>query len=230
VGKAARRERAAAAAEAAPEAAARPAPLLPAYVDPQGLGRDSLGPGDERSGDRRGLVRLREAEERAGRAYVASVEAQRAQDAMEVPGLSAQAWAAVRTVERTGEEAERAAMTAPPDVATAVWARLVARQDPRVAAWAREVEGKPTVAAELRAVAETAARRLGEDGARAAIRGARGAQDGPGQCEGLAGVGRALAAAQDGKLAQQAAELAMERQREAERERLGLRYGPRLGR
>ena len=49
-----------------------------------------------------GLVRLREAEERAGQGYAAGVEAQRVRDAVEVPGLSPAAWAAVRAVEQAG--------------------------------------------------------------------------------------------------------------------------------
>lgn len=107
-----------------------------------------------------------------------------------------------------------------------MWGSLTARQGVGVAeAWAREVVGKPAVAAELRAVAEAAGRRLGEDGVRELVRGARGAQEGLGQREGVAGIGRVLAVAQDGRLAQAAAERAAERQREAERDRLGLRRG-----
>jgi Ti-type conjugative transfer relaxase TraA len=176
-----------------------------------------------------GFVRLREAEEEAGRRYVREVEAQRARDAVPVPGLSEAAWAAVRALERAGDEAERAAMAK----GNPVWARLTARQDAAVAqAWAREVASKPLIAAELGAVARAAERRLGEDGVREAVQGVRGAvavTDAPGQRAGVAGIGRALAVAQDGKLATQAAERAVERAREAERERLGLRRGYGLG-
>ena len=107
-----------------------------------------------------------------------------------------------------------------------MWGTLTARQGAGVAeAWAREVEGKSAVAAELRAVAEAAGRRLGEDGVRELVRGARGvqgAQDGPGQREGLAGIGRALVASGEG---QRAHATQQERAREAERQRLGLRQG-----
>ncbi len=178
-----------------------------------------------------GLVRLREAEERAGQGYVRDVEVQRARDAVAVPGLSPAAWAAVRAVEQAADKAEREAKAE--SGYNPVWGSLTARQGAGVAeAWTREVEGKPGVAAELRAVAEAAEKRLGGDGVRELVRGARGAQDGPGQQEGLAGIGRVLSAAQDGRLAQAAAERMGEHQREAERERLGLRQGrgPSLGR
>lgn len=56
-----------------------------------------------------GLVRLRDAEERAGQGYKRDVEDQRARDTVAVPGLSLAAWAAVRAVEQAGEAAERAA-------------------------------------------------------------------------------------------------------------------------
>jgi len=54
------------------------------------------------------------------------------------------------------------------------------------------------------------------------VRGARGAQGGPEPREGLAGIGRALAAAGEGQRAHAAQQ---DRAREAERERLGLRQG-----
>jgi len=84
------------------------------------------------------------------------------------------------------------------------------------------VAARPRVEAELRAVTEAAGRRLGEDGARELMRGARAGQDGPGQREGLAGIGRALAASGEG---QRAYTRVQERARDAERERLGLRSG-----
>ena len=174
-----------------------------------------------------GLVRLREAEERAGQGYVRDVEAQRARDAVEVPGLSPAAWAAVRAVEQAAAAAEREAKAKPGY--SPVWGPLTARQGAGVAeAWAREALARPRVDAELRALAEAATRRLGEDGVRELVRGARGVQDGPGQREGLAGIGRVLAASGEG---QRAFAAQQERAREAEREQLGPRQGrgPRMG-
>ena len=168
-----------------------------------------------------GLVGLREAEERAWQGYVRGVEAQRARDAVEVPGLSPAAWAAVRAVEKAGDVAEREAKAKPGY--SPVWGPLTARQDATVAeAWAHRVLAKPGVEEELRAFAEAAGKRLGEDGARELVRGARSAQDGPRQREGMAGIGRALAASGEG---QRAHATVQERAREAERERLGLRQG-----
>ena len=168
-----------------------------------------------------GLVRLREAEEGAGRRYTAAVEAQRLQDAVAVPGLSAAAQAAVRAVEQAGDAAEREAKARPGY--SPVWGWLADRQGAGVAeAWAREVVARPEVAAELRSFAAAAAQRLGEDAVRELVRGARSAQDKPGQPEGLAAIGRALAAAGEGRRAH---ETTQERARQAERERLGLRQG-----
>ena len=115
-------------------------------------------------------------------------------------------------------------VTVPPCVTNPCWSySMTARQGAGVAeAWAREVEGKPEVAAELRAFAEAAGRRLGEDGMRDLVRSARGAQDGPGQREGLAGIGRALAVSGE---EQQARASAQERAREIEREQLGRLLG-----
>ena len=78
-------------------------------------------------------------------------------------------------------------------------------------------------------MAEATGRRLGENGVRDLVRGARAAgigQGGPEAREGLAGVGRALAAAGEGQRAHAAQQ---DRAREDERERLGLRQGPRTG-
>jgi len=83
--------------------------------------------------------------------------------------------------------------------------------------------GRPGVEAELQAFAEAARGRLGEDGVRELVRGARDVQDEPEQREGLAGIGRALAAACEG---QRAHAVLQQRAREVERERLGLRHGP----
>jgi len=76
--------------------------------------------------------------------------------------------------------------------------------------------------AELRAVMEAAGQRLGEDRVRNLVRGTRAVQGGPEQREGLAGIGRALAAAGEGQRAHAGVQ---ERARETERERLGLRQG-----
>jgi len=168
-----------------------------------------------------GLLRLREAEERAGQGYVRDVDAQRARDGVEVPGLSPAAWAAVRAVEQAGDVAEREAKAKPGY--SPVWGSLTARQSPTVAeAWAQEVESRPAVAAELRAVMDAAGKRLGEDGVRDLVRGARAAGGGPEAREGLAGIGRALAVSGEGQRAHASVQ---EQAREAERERLGLRQG-----
>ena len=75
--------------------------------------------------------------------------------------LSPAAWAAVRAVEQAGGAAEREAKARPGH--STAWGSLAARQGAGVAeARVREVAGKPAVAAELRAVSETAGRRLGE--------------------------------------------------------------------
>jgi len=71
-------------------------------------------------------------------------------------------------------------------------ARRGGAADPAMAeAWAREALGRPGVEAELQGFPEAARQRLGEDGVRELVRGARGARDGLGQREGLAGIGRA---------------------------------------
>ncbi len=124
-----------------------------------------------------GLARLREAEAHAGRAYVAEVEAQRRRDAVEVPGLSAEARAAVRAVEGAQVQASAHRDGAGHDY----WAARLAQEKAVAEVWAREVAARPGVEAELRAFAEAAGRRLGEDGARELMRGAWRAGDGPGQ-------------------------------------------------
>jgi Ti-type conjugative transfer relaxase TraA len=165
---------------------------------------------------------VREAEVAAQRAYVAGVEAQRARDLVEVPGLSPVAWAALRAVERAGQEAQRGAK------ADSVWNRLTVRTSPEVAeAWSREVVGRPEVAAELRAVVEAAGQRLGEDGVRALLRAAAApASQEAGLREGLAGmagIGRVVAASYDGRRAQEA----QERARESQQQSLSPRQGQR---
>lgn len=188
------------------------------------------------------LVRLRAAEERAGQGYVAQVEAQRARDAIEVPGLSRAAWAAVRAVEQAGTPEQRQAAARGHGEEDAAQAQ--ARRPAVAAAWARDVLAKPGVEAELRAVMEAATRRLGEGRVGELVRGARGAHEepGPGQREGLAGIGRAVAAMGEGQRAHSMARAeARERARaqtrvqvptaeqERQRPRPQQERGPRLG-
>ncbi|MFC7557466.1 BID domain-containing protein [Pseudoroseomonas wenyumeiae] len=109
-----------------------------------------------------GLEREEAARQRAGEACRAEVAAQRARDAVEVPGLSQRAWRAV-------EALEQARTTSLPPKAgkapQAYWQALAGRPDPALAeAWQRVVRGQPEVAAELRAVATAAERRLGPQG------------------------------------------------------------------
>jgi hypothetical protein len=188
-----------------------------------------------------GLVRLQDAEERAGQRYVREVEVQRVRDQVEVPGLSPAAWAAVRAVEQAGEAADRTVGAKPNK---AEWEVLLARQGPLVAeAWKREVVGRPGVEAELKAVAEAAGRRLGEDGLRDLVRSARSVQtiqDEPVQRQGLAGIGRVAAAAGEGWKAHAAQQqrvreeqrlkaVQQEPARDVQREQPGQRQGPRMG-
>ena len=161
--------------------------------------------------------------ERATREHVAQVEAQRRRDGVEVPGLSAAAWSAVRAIEAAREESGR-----PKPEKTDVWQRLV-RQNAAVAdAWSREVAAKPEVAAELQALAEAAGKRFGYgglEGAAEPAETARSASEGQRPREGMAGVARALSAERTGRGAHEAREQAMERQRQAEQQRLGPRQG-----
>ena len=175
-----------------------------------------------------GLARLREAEQAAGRAYVAEVGEQRKRDAVEIPGLSAAAWGAVRAIERAAERAGAPERHGAAAARGSDGAAALRRQEAAGEAWAREVAAKPAVAAELRAFADAAERRLGADGANGLVRGARAAAHGggaePREREGLAGVGRALAAELRGRIGHGAAlERAAERERQAERGRLGPR-------
>jgi len=172
------------------------------------------------------LERIGAAEARAERSYRESVDAQRARDTVEVPGLSSAAWAAVGALERAARPEAESAGTAR-DVARDYVDALTGKRHVAVAAsWTREVAERPEVAAELRTFAAAARQRLGEDGARDLVRTAMSARHGPGQRAGLAGVGRALAAVGEGE---RASANVLERAREAERERLGQRHGPRLG-
>ncbi len=168
------------------------------------------------------LERVREAEVAAQRSYVAGVEAQRARDLVEVPGLSLASWAALRAVEQAGQEAQRGAK------ADSVWNRLTVQTSPEVAeAWAREVVGRPEVAAELQAVMEAAGQRLGEDGVRVLLRAAAAPtsqEAGPREgVAGMAAIGRVLTASYDGRRAREA----QERARESQRQSLSPRQGHR---
>ena len=171
-----------------------------------------------------GLKWVREAEAAARRSYVAGVEAQRARDQVEVPGLSPAAWAALRAVEQAGEKAEREA-TSRADKHP-VWGRQTVRMCAGVAeAWEREVLGRPEVASEVAAVVEAAKERLGEDAVRGLIRAARAPQE-AGQREGMAGlalIGRLVAASSDGQLALGSEERAREIQRQSLSPRQGMR-------
>ena len=145
---------------------------------------------------------------------------------MEVPGLSVAAWAAVGALERAGRPEGESAGTVQ-GVARDYVDMLIGKRHAAVAeAWAREVAGRPEVEAELRTFATAAGQRLGEDGARELVRMAMAGRHGPGQRADMAGVGRALAAVCEGE---RASASMRQRAREAERERLGLRHGPRLG-
>lgn len=167
-----------------------------------------------------GLKWVREAEEAARRSYVAGVEAQRARDQVEVPGLSPAAWAALRAVEEAGERVERGLKPG------SAWNGLAMRTSPEVAeAWEREVVGRPEVAAELQAVAEAAKQRLAGDDIRAMLR-AAAAPQGAGQRDGMsemAAIGRVLAVSSDGQIALGA----QERARESQRQSLSPRQGQR---
>ncbi len=171
-----------------------------------------------------GLERVREAEARVEKAYVSGVEAQRARDLVEVPGLSPAAWAALRVVEQAGEQAEREATSrADKDP---VWGRHTVRLTAGVAeAWEREVVGRREVAAELQAVVEAAGQRLGDDAVRTMLRAAHAPQGG-GQREDVAGltaIGRVVSASSDGRLALES----VERTRESQRQSLSPRQGMR---
>jgi Ti-type conjugative transfer relaxase TraA len=166
----------------------------------------------------RGLVGLREAEERAGGAYLRDVEAQRARDAVTVPGLSRAAWAAVQAIERA---------SAPRDAGAArgSWGRSTAHYPAVEAAWAKVAAKRPEVVAELRAFEAAAAQRLGEEGVRDLLRGAGAGRAGAEARDGRAAVGRVLAAASEARLALAAGERARERERTAQQEKLRPQQG-----
>ncbi|MDN3562829.1 Ti-type conjugative transfer relaxase TraA, partial [Paeniroseomonas aquatica] len=164
-----------------------------------------------------GLVQLREAEERAGGAYTRSVEAQRVRDAVEIPGLSVEAWAAVRAVEAAARQGTEGRPTA--TQGAEYWARQAGVDEQVGTAWAREIGRRPAVAAELAAVTAAAERRFGGDGLTRLRRGGRELHSGE---ESLA---RVVGVESQGLIAYVGREHAAERQREAEQKRLGLRQG-----
>jgi Ti-type conjugative transfer relaxase TraA len=174
-----------------------------------------------------GLEREEVARQRAGESYLAEVAAQRARDTVEVPGLSQRAWRAVEAL----EQARTTSM--PPEASKApqaYWQALAGRPDPALAeAWQRVVRGQPEVAAELRAVAAAAERRLGPEGL-GQITTASAAEAAAPSREGLSGVGRAMAAMREGQRAVETQERVQARSQEAEQQRLGIRRGPGLGR
>ncbi|MFZ4411216.1 MAG: hypothetical protein ACOYOH_28005, partial [Paracraurococcus sp.] len=169
-----------------------------------------------------GLVRLREVQEHAAGRYLGEVEAQRARDAVAIPGLSPAAWAAVRAVEAAGTPEQRRAAAQDPH-GDAAFDRSIAAGE----AWARAVVARPAVAAEFQAFVAAAMHRLGEDKVRAFRRkaGREAAQvaDRPGQ--GLAGIGRVLAAESTARQGYETRERAVARQREVQQERPGLQQG-----
>ena len=164
-----------------------------------------------------GLVRLREAEERAGAAHVRSVEWQRGRDAVEIPGLSPAGWTAVRALEAAEREGVKDRPAATHGAEYWTWH---GRADARVGeVWAREVAGKPGVAAELAAVVDAAKQRFGDDDLARLRRGGRELHAGE------EGLSRVVGTESRARIAYGAVERAAERQREAEQERLGLRQG-----
>lgn len=180
-----------------------------------------------------------EARQKAGARYVAAVEGQRGRDAVEVPGLSGRAWAALEAVERV-RDAERARGEAEKPVRASrdvelYWASLGAPKPEQSAvmaeAWRREVVGRPEIHAELRAVMAAAEKRLGWEVARQAEkdRDAQPAAAPHRAREGLGAIGRVGTVVRDGEGAVSALEHAQERQRQAERQRLGVQRGQGMG-
>jgi ATP-dependent exoDNAse (exonuclease V) alpha subunit len=174
-----------------------------------------------------GLEREEAARQRAGETYRAEVAAQRARDAVEVPGLSQRAWRAVEALEQARTT------SLPPEASKApqaYWQALAGRPDPALAeAWQRVVRGQPEVAAELRAVAAAAEQRLGPQGVNQSLT-AEAAEAATPSREGLAGIGRAVAAMREGQRAVEMQERSQARSQEAEQQRLGIRRAPGRGR
>jgi Ti-type conjugative transfer relaxase TraA len=170
-----------------------------------------------------GLQREDIARKMAGTGYVTAVEAQRARDGIEVPGLSQRAWRAVEAVEQArAASTVQEARTAP----QAYWQTLAGQQSPVVAkAWQREVEARPEVAKELRAVAEAAERRLGAQWVGQVSSAAGTAKAAAQPREGLAGISRAVGAMRDGQRAVEEQERTRAWSKEAEQQKLGIRRG-----
>ena len=169
-----------------------------------------------------GLKREASDRERVTREHVGVVGGQRKRNAVEVPGLSRAAWSAVQAV-----EAAREGGVGPGPPGEESWQRFARERGAVADAWEREVVAKSAVAAELRAFAEAAEKRLGYD-AEKVLRWAeadRGAPEEKRPREGLAAVARALAAERAGRGTHEDQQQAAERQREAEQKRLGLRQG-----
>jgi hypothetical protein len=167
------------------------------------------------------------ARQRAGESYLAEVAAQRARDAVEVPGLSQRAWRAVEALEQARTT------SLPPEAgkaSQAYWQALAGRPDPALAeAWQRVARQQPEVAAELRAVVAAAERRLGPQGVEQSLT-AKAAEAAAPSREGLAGIGRAVAATREGQRAVETQERVQARSQEAQQQRLGIRRGQGLGR
>jgi hypothetical protein len=173
-----------------------------------------------------GLQREAVARQKAGTDYVASVEAKRTRNGVEVPGLSQRAWRAVEAVEQARATSMAQDSQKGPQ---AYWRSMIASQSTEVAkAWQREVVARPEVAKELQAMAEAAEQRLGAQAV------GHGNTAGQGTTmssrEGLAGISRAVSAVRDGQQAARAQEREQTRAQEAEQQRLGLRQGRGLGR
>jgi Ti-type conjugative transfer relaxase TraA len=198
---------------------------------------------------RQSLVREAEAGERAVERHREAVAAQRERDAVEVPGLSAAAWAVLEGVARAGAEAERQRR-----FEGERWAVAEARRDALMAAaWERGLgSAGPGVEGEIGWFLAAAERRLGLEGMRVALQAARG--EGRMTLPGIGGdqgraldrLARGVALAHEGRgrhaaHTQRQAEVRQAREqaeaRAVERRRLGLpaeperdrqRQGPRL--
>ncbi|WP_424140481.1 hypothetical protein [Roseomonas chloroacetimidivorans] len=208
-------------------------------------GRDGLFAGSAAKGERvaaleaaravpGSLARETGARRRAGAAHVAAVEAQRGRDAIEVPGLSPAAWAAVQAVERARAEDRRQRDGAGQSGVRDYWAGVSGAGAGNAAvaeAWRREMLAQPEVARELRAVVEAAERRLGFKGVQEAVRSADAVQaaDGLNGRESLAGVGRVMSVLRDGPLAMDVQERTQARQQETEKQHLGIKRRQSMG-
>ena len=169
-----------------------------------------------------GLEREAKDRERVTREHLGVVEGQRKRDAVEVPGLSRAAWSAVRAV-----EAARGKGGGPERAGEESWQRHARQQVAVADAWEREVVAKPKVAAELRAFAAAAEKRLGHKVGEL-LREAGAGKSTPGEerpREGLVGVARTLTVERAGRGAHEDRVRAQERAREAEQERQGMRRG-----